>query len=49
MGVKVVKFGGSSVADADQVRKIRATNTFPFSQYINVLVLFIVHIKSNSI
>ena len=24
MGVKVVKFGGSSVADADQVRKIRA-------------------------
>ena len=23
MGVKVVKFGGSSVADADQVRKIR--------------------------
>ena len=26
MGVKVVKFGGSSVADADQVRKIRAKN-----------------------
>ena len=23
-----------------QVRKIRATNTFTFSQYINVLVLF---------
>ena len=24
MGVKVIKFGGSSVADADQLRKIKA-------------------------
>ena len=37
MGVKVVKFGGSSVADADQVRKIKAiVDADPDRRYVVV-------------
>ena len=37
MGVKVIKFGGSSVADADQLRKIRTiVEADPERRYIVV-------------